>query len=51
MSLWCYADGTYSNVDDLVNVCVGHMVSEDFSEDQAREYMKQLLPKLDYWKR
>ena len=38
-------------MDDLINVCVGHMVSEDFSEEQAREYMKQLLPKLDYWKR
>ena len=46
---WCYADGTYtySNMDDLINVCVGHMVGEDFSEEQAREYLKQLLPKLE----
>ena len=50
---WCYADGTYtySNMDDLINVCVGHMVNENFSEEQARSYMKQLLPGLDYWKR
>lgn len=50
---WCYADGTYmySNMDDLIDVCVRNMVSEDFSEEQAREHMKQLLPKLDYWKR
>ncbi len=50
---WCYADGTYTygNMDDLIDVCVTHMVSEAFSEEQAREYMKQLLPKLDYWKR
>ncbi|MBR3149480.1 MAG: helix-turn-helix domain-containing protein [Eubacterium sp.] len=50
---WCYADGTYtySNMDDLIDVCVTHMVSEDFTEEQAREYMKELLPKLDYWKR
>ena len=50
---WCYADGTYtySDMDDLINVCVGHMVSENFTEEQARQYMKQLLPKLDYWKR
>ena len=27
------------------------MVSENFSAEQARAYMKQLLPKLDYWKR
>ena len=50
---WCYADGTYtySNMDDLIDVCVRHMVSENFSEEQARAYMKQTLPKLDYWKR
>ena len=50
---WCYADGTYtySNMDDLIDVCVSHMANEQFSEEQARSYMKQLLPKLDYWKR
>ena len=50
---WCYADGTYtySNMDDLIDVCVGHMVSESFSEEEARSYLKQTLPKLDYWKR
>lgn len=50
---WCYADGTYtySNMDDLIDVCVGHMVNENFTEEQARSYMKQILPKLDYWKR
>lgn len=50
---WCYADGTYtySDMDDLIDVCVGHMVGEDFSEEQARTYMKQILPELDYWKR
>ena len=50
---WCYADGTYTygNMDDLIDVCVGHMVNENFSEEQARAYMKHILPKLDYWKR
>ena len=50
---WCYADGTYtySNMDDLIRVCVPNMVKEGFTEDQARSYMKQILPKLDYWKR
>ncbi|MCR4962542.1 MAG: helix-turn-helix domain-containing protein [Firmicutes bacterium] len=50
---WCYADGTYTyhDMDDLIDVCVGHMVSENFSEEQARAYLKQTLPKLDYWKR
>ena len=50
---WCYADGTYtySSMDDLIDVCVKHMANESFSEEQARAYMKDLLPKLDYWKR
>ena len=50
---WCYADGTYtySDMDTLIDVCVPHMVSENFSEEQARSYMKQTLPRLDYWKR
>ena len=50
---WCYADGTYtySNMDDLVEVCVKNMINDKLSEDQARSYMKELLPKLDYWKR
>ena len=50
---WCYADGTYtySNMDDLIDVCVKNMVGENFSEEQAREYLKEMLPKLDYWKR
>ena len=50
---WCYADGTYtySDMDDLIDVCVGNMTGEGFSEEQARAYLKQKLPELDYWKR
>lgn len=50
---WCYADGTYtySDMDDLIDVCVKHMAGEQFTEAQARSYMKNLLPTLDYWKR
>lgn len=50
---WCYADGTYTynDMDDLINVCIPFMVKENFSEEQARQYMKEMLPNLDYWKR
>ncbi|MBO4872056.1 MAG: helix-turn-helix domain-containing protein [Lachnospiraceae bacterium] len=50
---WCYADGTYtySDMDDLIRVCIPNMVQQGFSEEQARTYLKQSLPKLDYWKR
>ncbi len=50
---WCYADGTYtySNMDDLIDICIPNMVSQGFTEEQARTYLKQTLPQLDYWKR
>ena len=50
---WCYADGsyTYSDMDELIDVCIPHMAEQGFSEEQARAYMKQKLPELDYWKR
>jgi transcriptional regulator with XRE-family HTH domain len=50
---WCYADGayTYNDMDELIEVCIPHMAREGFTEEQAREYMKANLPKLDYWKR
>ena len=50
---WCYADGnyTYSDMDELIEVCIPHMTKEGFTEEQARAFMKENLPKLDYWKR
>ena len=50
---WCYADGTftYSNMDDLIEVCVKNMVNDNISEEQAREYLQQTLPTLNYWKK
>ena len=50
---WCYADGTYtySNLDDLIEVCVSNMIPQGFSEEQARSYLKETLPRLDYWKK
>ena len=49
---WCYADGkyTYDNMDALIEFCAGHMVSDSFSPEQVRAYMKDLLPKLNHWK-
>ncbi len=50
---WCYADGTYtySDMDNLIDICVPNMEKEGFTEEQARSYLKEYLPKLDYWKR
>ena len=50
---WCYADGTftYNNMEDLIEVCVKNMTSEEFPEEQVRAYLTEMLPTLDYWKR
>ena len=50
---WCYADGEYMyhNLDDLIEVCVQNMASVEFPAEQARAYLKDTLPKLNYWKR
>ena len=50
---WCYADGEYmySDMDDLIEVCVKNMVNERYSEADVRKYLQETLPKLDYWKR
>ena len=49
---WCYADGEYMyhDMDDLIEVCVGHMASDAFPAEQARAYLADMLPKLSYWK-
>lgn len=50
---WCYADGTYmySDMDELIEVCVHNMAGGDVTEGQARAHLRQVLPTLDYWKR
>ena len=50
---WCYANGeyTYDNMDDLIDFCASHMANEHFTPEQVRAYMKNMLPKLNYWKR
>ena len=50
---WCYADGKYmySDMDDLIEVCVKNMVSAEHPESEVRAYLKASLPQLDYWKR
>ena len=50
---WCYADGTYfySNMDELIEVCVRNMANAEHPAEEIRAYLKKTLPQLDYWKR
>ena len=40
----------YHNMDDLIEVCVGHMANEQFTGEQVRTYLADMLPKLSYWR-
>ena len=48
---WCYSNGkfTYDNIEDLLNFCAKHMANENYSAEQVRAYMADMLPKLKYW--
>lgn len=50
---WCYADGEYMyhDMDELIDVCVKHMSHDGLSPEQARACMRDMLPKLNYWKK
>ncbi len=50
---WCYADGEYMyhDMDELIEVCAKSMANEHFSSEQVKEYMKNMLPSLNYWKK
>lgn len=49
---WCYTDGkfAYSNIEDLIDFLPQHMANENFTPDQAQEYLRSILPKLNHWK-
>lgn len=49
---WCYTDGkfAYSNIEDLIDFLSQHMANENFTPDQAQEYLRSILPKLNHWK-
>ena len=50
---WCYSDGEYmySDMDELIEVCVKNMANEAHSEDEIRSYLQKTLPTLNYWRR
>lgn len=50
---WCYADGEYmySDMDELVDICVKNMTDDTHSPEHVRSYLYKTLPKLNYWRR
>ena len=50
---WCYADGAfkYSSKEELIDLCVTHMASEQWPVEQVRAHMEAVVPQLSHWKR
>ena len=50
---WCYADGAfkYSSKEELIDLCVTHMASEQWPTEQVRAHMEAVVPQLSHWKR
>ncbi|ADU22575.1 zinc ribbon domain-containing protein [Ruminococcus albus] len=50
---WCYTDGkyVYSSLDELIDFLADHISNEQFTSEQAREYLSKTLPELSHWKK
>ncbi|MBR7008821.1 MAG: helix-turn-helix domain-containing protein [Ruminococcus sp.] len=50
---WCYTDGkfTYSNMNDLIDICVKNMAGPEHSEAEVRAYLEGMIPALEHWKK
>lgn len=50
---WCYADGAfkYSSKEELIDLGVTHMASEQWPAEQVRAHMEAVVPQLSHWKR
>lgn len=49
---WCYTDGkfVYASLEELTDFLVSHMSNEQFTPEQTRDYLNEILPKLGHWK-
>lgn len=49
---WCYSDCKfkYSDMQQLIDFCADHMATENWTANQIRAHMEELLPKLNHWK-
>ncbi|MGG3571579.1 zinc ribbon domain-containing protein [Bacillus gobiensis] len=51
---YCYENGTFTQPDttmeEMIEICVPHMIGEGMPEQQARSILKEVLPALSRWK-
>jgi len=49
---YCYSDGKfkYSSMQQLIDFCVENVKTDQFTPEQMRKHMSEVLPQLKYWK-
>lgn len=50
---YCYQKGSFTydvNMDEMIEICVPHMVNSGMPEKEARTLLATTLPNLDRWK-
>jgi len=49
---YCYSEGKFTTnetMEEMIESCVPHMVSDEMSEETARSMLKSILPTLKRW--
>lgn len=51
--MYCLENGNfkYQSIEELINVCTPILVNQGFNETEAKMYLKEKLPNLEYWKK
>ena len=50
--IYCFKDGKFTGnetLEEMIEICVPHMVKDGFEESKAREMLNAALPKLKRW--
>lgn len=50
---WCYTNGefVYKTIDELIEFLISHMGTGEYTHEQAKNYYKDFLMKLNHWKK
>lgn len=52
--VYCFKDGAFTSdetMEQMIDICVPHMVGPEFTEAQARETLARVMPELKRWKK
>ena len=50
--LYCYSDGKFTadvTMEEMIEICIPHMVENGMDEKEARAIMREHLPKMKRW--